>query len=254
MRPALLSLCTLLVTAIAAPGPVAATADGPDTWDVVGVRADDVLNLHTAPSASSRTIAGIPPDAKGLRNRGCTGLPTFQQWSRMSEAERARAARARWCKVDFDGKTGWVAGRFLKEGSAAVPARKATAIGPWTIRCEKSCVIEQQGVGTARPTLLRIDPREATNAEITLVRAGLPRTGTLSIYMDGDTITEGPLAPLVDKSGKRLVMTPDDITLGIMKQMARRKNMVLSFPGEDRGVEIHLDRFEEALAEARRAR
>lgn len=253
MRTALLSLCTLLATAIAAAVPVAAEADGPDTWDVAGVRTDDVLNLHTEPSASSRTIAGIPPDAKGLRNRGCTGLPTFQQWSRMSEAERARAARARWCKVEFDGKTGWVAGRFLKEGSGTVSARKATTIGPWTIRCDAGCVIEQKGVGTARPTLLRIAPREAVNAEITLERAGLPRRGTLAIYMDGETITEAPLAPLLDKSAKRLVMTPDDITLGVIKQMARHKNMVLAFPGEDRGVEIHLDRFEDALTEARRA-
>jgi hypothetical protein len=254
MRTAPHSLPALLLAMLLAIGPAAADADGPDTWEVTGVRADDVLNMHTEPSARSRTIAGIPPDAKGLGNRGCTGLPTFQQWSRMSEAERARSARARWCKVEFDGKTGWVAGRFLKEGTAVDPARKALTVGPWTIRCDRTCVFEQQGVGTRSPTLLRIDPREAPNAEITIERNGLPRRGTLAIYMDGETISEGPLAQLVDKSGRRIVMTPGDITLGLLKQMARHKNMVLAFPGEDRGVEIHLDRFEEALAEARKVR
>lgn len=249
MRSPLIRLGIILLAGLSAAAAVAA-ASGPDAWDVTGVRADDVLNMHAEPNARSRTIAGIAPDAKGLKNLGCTGLPTFEQWSRMSEAERVRSSRARWCKVGYQGKTGWVAGRFLKEGSTVAPVGQASTIGPWTLRCAEGCQLEQAGVGTQRPTLLRLAPREGTNAEITLERAGLARRGTLAVYMDGETITEGPLAPLVDKTGKRLVMTPDDITLGLLKQMARHKNMVLSFPGEERGVEIHLDRFEEAWQQA----
>ncbi len=236
-----------------------AEASGPDYWAVVGVPTGDTLNIHVRSSARSKTIGAIPYDATGLKNLGCTGGPTFQQWSRMGEAERARAARARWCRIDYGGTRGWVAGRFLKEGAAAGagPAVAPTYVKAWTINCPASgCVLEQLSVGANRPTLLRLVPREGSNAEITIERAGMARRGTLTVYMDGETISVGPIAPLATKGAGRLVMTPDDITQGLMKQMARHKNMVLSFPGEERGAEYHLDDFDAAwrqvLARAKR--
>jgi uncharacterized protein YraI len=36
----------------------------------------------------------------------------------MTQAQRDWAARSRWCEVEFNGKRGWVAGRFLKEDRA----------------------------------------------------------------------------------------------------------------------------------------
>jgi len=38
----------------------------------------------------------------------------------MTKSQRDRAARSRWCQVEFQGRKGWVAGRFLREdgGSA----------------------------------------------------------------------------------------------------------------------------------------
>lgn len=111
-------LCTLALLA-AAPVVASAQADGPDYWAVTGVQPNDALNLRIAPDAESRTIARIPFNARGIRNRGCPTSVTFEQWKRMSETQRDWSARARWCEVEYQGKRGWVAGRFLKEDSTA---------------------------------------------------------------------------------------------------------------------------------------
>jgi uncharacterized protein YraI len=39
----------------------------------------------------------------------------------MSEGERTRAGRKRWCKIRYHGVEGWVAGWFLAEDSGAAP-------------------------------------------------------------------------------------------------------------------------------------
>ncbi|MFM1815364.1 MAG: hypothetical protein RLZ98_2059 [Pseudomonadota bacterium] len=248
--------CTIIISLVFAAfwGSVSvmAEASGPDVWDVTGVRSDDALNMHTEASARSKTILRIPYDAKGLKNLGCTGIPTFRQWQAMTEAERIRSARARWCKVEYQGNQGWVAGRFLKEGTAGRP--QTTTFGAWTLQCDKVCVLEQRGVGSARPTVLRLEPREGSNAAIDIDRRGMPKRGMFSVYMDGELITQGQIASLSRKGGNRLGMDPDDITLGLLRQMARHKNMVMSFPGEERGVEIHLERFEEAWQRAQQKR
>jgi hypothetical protein len=87
----------------------------PGFWAVTGVASNDVLHLRDVPSADSKSLAGIPFNARGLKNLGCrrNELP-FDQWARMSEGQR-RAANTKWCRVEFRGRQGWVAGRFLKE-------------------------------------------------------------------------------------------------------------------------------------------
>ena len=99
----------------------AATADGgPDYYAVTGVAADSVLNIREEASAGSRKIGEIPHDARGLQNLGCTGVPSFAEWLKMSEAERRRAGRSRWCRVRYQNIEGWVAGRYLMEDSNPV--------------------------------------------------------------------------------------------------------------------------------------
>lgn len=249
--------------------PAMSEADGPDFWAVQGVRANDKLNMHRTQSPRSAIVARIPHNADGLRNLGCTKGPSFAQWEKMSAAERARSSRARWCKVSYAGKTGWVAGRFLREGgqpantAAATTTRPAAAaagagasriaIGPWTVACAgKACTVRQGGVGSARPANLIFKPVEAPNAEITLEYPKLPVSGLFTVYIDGKEITGGPIAPLRNSDGTRLILTPDDITLGLMRQMRTGSNMVVNFPGEDRGIEFRLDRFGEAIDFSRR--
>ena len=110
-------VCSLAVLA-AAPALAQAVADGPEFWAVTGVRADDSLNLRAAPNADSKRIAKIPYNARGLKNLGCPNYVTFEQWKRMTQAQRDWAARSRWCQVEYKGAKGWVAGRFLKEDGA----------------------------------------------------------------------------------------------------------------------------------------
>ena len=112
--------CSLtLVVAMSAPA-CAQSAEGPDFWAVTGVGAKDALNMRMAPNADSEAIARIPHNARGLKNYGCPNEVTFEQWKSMTKSQRDRAARSRWCQVEFQGRKGWVAGRFLREdgGSA----------------------------------------------------------------------------------------------------------------------------------------
>jgi predicted Fe-S protein YdhL (DUF1289 family) len=98
-----------------------ASAQTPTYWAVTGVRSDDVLHLRDVPSAESRSLARIPPNARGLKHLGCRrNQPPMDQWVRMSEAQR-REALTQWCRVEFRGKQGWVAGRYLKKDTG--PAR-----------------------------------------------------------------------------------------------------------------------------------
>jgi len=109
--------CLVGVFALLAAIPVLAqtAAGGPDYWAVTGVASWDALNLRVAPNADSKRIARIPHNARGLKNFGCPNHVTFEQWKRMTPAQKDRAAHARWCQVEYNGMKGWVAGRFLTE-------------------------------------------------------------------------------------------------------------------------------------------
>ena len=117
-------VCIILVAAVICCGSdvIAAAQEeeeevraSPSFWAVTGVAPDDVLHLRDVPSADSKSLAGIPFNARGLKNFGCRrGELPFDQWARLNEAQR-RAANTKWCRVEFRGKQGWVAGRFLKE-------------------------------------------------------------------------------------------------------------------------------------------
>ena len=97
---------------------VAAAQEMPEYWAVTGVASNDVLNLRDVPSADSKSLAGIPYNARGLKHLGCRRSEiSFQDWVQLSKAQRA-AANVEWCRVEYRGKQGWVAGRFLKPDGA----------------------------------------------------------------------------------------------------------------------------------------
>lgn len=52
---------------------VKAEADGPDHYRVIGVAANDVLNLRAAPNPKAAKVGVIPPKANCIRNLGCQG-------------------------------------------------------------------------------------------------------------------------------------------------------------------------------------
>lgn len=98
--------------------PASAEASGPDYFKVVGVPASDQLNIRTEAGAEHTKIGTIPPGANGIRNLGCTGGLNFAEWEAASESERAAANKRRWCKIEYSGVVGWVAGHYLAEGTA----------------------------------------------------------------------------------------------------------------------------------------
>ncbi len=116
-RPGHAALALGVATSLVA-GDLRAEADGPDYYAVRHVARNDVLNIRVEPSASARKIGEIPPDGSCIRNLGCKGGLTFEEFTNLSPEEKERRAREnpRWCKVEYRGVTGWVAGRYLTEG------------------------------------------------------------------------------------------------------------------------------------------
>lgn len=96
---------------------VAADADGPDYFRVVGVASNDVLNIRERPTARSGKIGAIPPYGNGIQNLGCQGGLSYAQWQTASAAEREAARKRVWCQIYYRGVNGWVAGWFLAEGT-----------------------------------------------------------------------------------------------------------------------------------------
>jgi hypothetical protein len=112
----------LIVTILAWwPAAVLAEADGPDYYRVVDVAADDVLNIRAEPSPAAEKLGEIPPGADCVRNLGCQGGLTFEEFTTLSDAAKAERLRRnpRWCRVEYQGVTGWVAGRYLAEGGCS---------------------------------------------------------------------------------------------------------------------------------------
>jgi len=92
----------------------ASAQDPPKFFAVTGVPADDVLNLRDVPHGDSRKLGAIPPDARGLKSFGCLRPePSLDRWMTMTDEEK-RNAKLEWCRVEYLGKQGWVAARFLK--------------------------------------------------------------------------------------------------------------------------------------------
>ena len=100
-------------------GAARAEADGPDHYRVTGVAANDVLNLRASPHAKAAKVGVIPPGATCVRNLGCQGGLSLAEYTTLSPAQQKERLRQhpRWCRVEYRGVTGWVAGRFLAEGS-----------------------------------------------------------------------------------------------------------------------------------------
>jgi len=110
-----------------------ATADGPDYYRVRGVTVAKALDFRAEPRTDAAGIGRIPADAQCLRNLGCQGGLSFEEFNTLSAEEKQRrlTANPRWCKVDYQGTIGWVEGRFLAEGKCAA------AVDPPHRRAEK---------------------------------------------------------------------------------------------------------------------
>lgn len=98
-----------------------AEADGPDHYRLKAGAA----TLRAEPKAGAPAVAPLPAGATCLRNRGCEGGLTFQEFQALAPAERARRERERprWCLVEYRGYSGWVEGSRLAEDGCPAPAK-----------------------------------------------------------------------------------------------------------------------------------
>jgi len=110
----------ILLTAMLS-GTVKAEEGGPDCFKVTGVAAGDTLNIHTKPHVKSKVIGEIARETDNIKNLGCKGGLTFNEYNTRSKAEqeKIKKERPRWCKIVFDGVKGWVFARYLQEGSCS---------------------------------------------------------------------------------------------------------------------------------------
>jgi uncharacterized protein YgiM (DUF1202 family) len=111
--------CCLLLVGLGTYHPRAnAEADGPDFYRVSGVAADDVLNIRAEPTSQATKVGSIPPNADCVRNLGCQGGLSLQEFTTLNQVEQARRLQQnpRWCQIQYQGIKGWVAGRYLVEG------------------------------------------------------------------------------------------------------------------------------------------
>ena len=92
------------------------------------VRAGATLILREQPKVRhSKRLGGVPYNADCLRNLGCQGGLSADEAAKLSPANQARRSRQspRWCQVEYNGKTGWIQGRFLAE--SLTPSEKCAA-------------------------------------------------------------------------------------------------------------------------------
>ena len=78
-----------------------------------------MIFFHLKNDWHSEKIGEIPPDGQCIRNLGCVGGLTLQEFTELpkAEQERIKKQRPRWCQIEYQGITGWVAGRYLQENS-----------------------------------------------------------------------------------------------------------------------------------------
>jgi hypothetical protein len=113
-------ICGLLTAVfICMPWEAFPDADGPDFWQVRGVAENDVLNIRAKPDWRSQKIGEIPPDGKCVKHLKCVGGLTLEEHATLTDAEKKaiKKRRPRWCLIEYRGTRGWVAGRYLMEGS-----------------------------------------------------------------------------------------------------------------------------------------
>jgi heat shock protein HslJ len=124
-----LNLCVLLGMSM----PANAGADGPDRFSVTDVRPGNTLTIRSGPSTAHERIGRIPAEADGLVNRGCAGGLSFEEWQGANAEARAAAINLRWCRIEYSGVVGWVAGRYLAESASPASSSRTLHGTAWRL-------------------------------------------------------------------------------------------------------------------------
>ncbi len=90
-------------------------AEESEFLDVKNLSAGNFLNLREEPVLTAQKVGTVPANTTGVRNLGCqVGMP-LKDWRKATSKVRVVEMKRRWCKVEYEGQTGWAAGDFLSE-------------------------------------------------------------------------------------------------------------------------------------------
>lgn len=110
-----------------------AAADGPDFYKVHALAPGAQLQAYAQPDIKSAKTATFEAREQCLRNLGCQGGLTLEEFTTLPDAEKKKhaEARPRWCKVSTGKKSGWVQARFLSETGCTAEASHPLATKTW---------------------------------------------------------------------------------------------------------------------------
>ena len=174
MKTTIKFILPLLLTAS---GLALAEADGPDYYRVNGVADNDVLNIRSEADPHAIKVGIIPPWGDCVRNLGCKGGLTLEEYTRLSKKERAALIkqRPRWCHIEYQGVKGWVSGHYLAEGSCNVSDQPIKFPTLWdshdpVLQQGLERLVKQQGlwipIHTEHFALVIVDISDLTNPKL----------------------------------------------------------------------------------------
>jgi uncharacterized protein len=98
-------------------GKLLAEASGPDFYRANNIAPGNTLNIHSSANSGSSITGIIPPDGSCIRNHGCEGGLTLNEFTTLAMPAQTQRLQEnpRWCNITFQGVTGWVSGPYLAE-------------------------------------------------------------------------------------------------------------------------------------------
>jgi hypothetical protein len=122
--------------------------------------------------------------------------------------------------------------------------------GDWRVMCENEvCNAYQIGTGGAAPVILRVMRGEPPAPEMHIEGGPFDAAGLVRFILDGRDRGGGPAAPGRTGTVDTIVFEPDDITLGLSRQMKKAASLSIEVPAS-RGsetIEFGLDGYGAAL-------
>ena len=109
--------------------------------------------------------------------------------------------------------------------------------GDWRVMCENGvCNAYQIGTGGTAPVILRMMRGEPPAPEMHIEGGPFDAAGLVSFILDGRDRGGGPAAPGRTGTIDTIVLEPDDITLGLSRQMKKAASLSIEVPAT-RGAE-----------------
>lgn len=90
-------------------------ADGPDFW---AINSKNAVKMYDTSGKKAKQIATIPSDTFGLKNYGCVGIYSYEEFIKLQDKNKKIRKKKYRCKVQYKGTIGWIDGAKLKENAS----------------------------------------------------------------------------------------------------------------------------------------